>query len=84
MIVHPPTEPPDRVRFGATVTVREHRGDESHYRIVGVHETDPERGWVSWLSPIAKALLNARLGERVRLRLPAGEKQLQIVRIVYE
>ncbi|MEY2466117.1 MAG: transcription elongation factor GreB, partial [Verrucomicrobiota bacterium] len=55
VIVERPREPADRVRFGATVTVRERSGEESSYRIVGVDETDIDRGWVSWISPIAKA-----------------------------
>jgi transcription elongation factor GreB len=82
-IVEPPSGPPDQVRFGATVTVREHSGDQVQYRIVGVDETDFDRGWVNWRSPIAKALLNARVGNRVRLRLPAGEEELEILSIAY-
>jgi transcription elongation factor GreB len=79
-----PVPPEDRVRFGATVTVREGSGGEARYRIVGAAEADPGRGWVSWLSPLAKALLNARVGERVRLKLPASEAELEIVGIQYE
>lgn len=75
---------PDRVRFGASVDVRDSRGVESSYRIVGVDETDIDRGWVSWLSPIAKALNNARLGQRVKFRFPSGEEQLEILRISYK
>jgi transcription elongation factor GreB len=72
------------VSFGATVTVRETSGEESSYRIVGVDETDFDRGWVSWLSPIARALMNAKVGERVRFKIPAGETELKIVAISYE
>ena len=72
------------VRFGDTVTIRRANGDEDQYRIVGVDELDLERGWVSWLSPIARALLNARRGERVRFRFPSGEEELAIVKIEYE
>ena len=72
------------VRFGATVTVREENGVESTYRIVGVDEADPDRGWASWLSPIARALLNSKLGERVRFKFPSGEEELEITRINYE
>jgi len=79
-----PAPPHDQVRFGATVTVRERSGDETRYRIVGVDETDIDRDWVSWLSPIAKVLLNARLGQRVRLKLPSGERELEVVDIIYE
>lgn len=79
-----PPLPHDVVRFGATVTVRDQRGEETTYRIVGADETDPERNEVSWLSPIARALLNARLGQKVPFRFPAGAAQLEIVRIAYE
>lgn len=79
VVVPPPAGPPDRVRFGVTVTVREATGDESRYRIVGVDETDLDRGWVSCHSPIAKALLNARLGQRVRFKFPSGEAELEII-----
>ena len=83
VVVAPPPASEDRVRFGATVTVRE-RGAEARYRIVGVDEADLDRGWVSWLSPIAKALLNARPGQRVKFKFPSGEEELEIVRIAYE
>jgi transcription elongation factor GreB len=59
-------------------------GNESRYRIVGVDEADIERGWISWLSPIAKALLNSRLGQRVRFKIPAGEEEWLIVGVTYE
>ncbi|MBI3878467.1 MAG: GreA/GreB family elongation factor [Verrucomicrobia bacterium] len=84
-VVAPPPPPPhDQVRFGATVTVREPGGEETSYRLVGVDETDLDRNWVSWLSPIAKALMNARLGQRVRFKFPSGEAELEIVGIGYE
>ena len=69
--------------FLRVVTVRE-AGTEARYRIVGVDEVDFDRGWVSWLSPIAKALLNKRIGERVRLRTPGGEKELEILTVAWE
>jgi len=84
VVVAPPIVPEAGVRFGASVTVRDRSGSESRYRIVGVDETDIDRGWVSWLSPIAKALLNARLGDRVRLELPSGQEELEILSISYE
>ena len=84
VMVSPPAPPWEQVRFGATVTVRDRRSGETRYRIVGVDETDLDRDWVSWLSPIAKALLNARVGQRVRFKFPSGEEELEIVRIEYE
>jgi transcription elongation factor GreB len=83
-VVDPPPKPWDRVRFGATVTVRERGGSETAYRIVGIDEIDVDRGWLSWRSPIASALLNTRVGQRVRFRIPAGEEELEILSIHYE
>ena len=84
VVVSAPAEPENRVRFGATVTVRNRNAEEMQYRIVGVDEVDIDRNCVSWLSPIAKALLSARLGERVRFKFPSGEEELDIVGIAYE
>lgn len=83
-VVSPPTQADDKVRFGATVTVRDKNGAETKYRIVGVDETDIDRDWVSWRSPIAKALLNARVGQRVKFQIPAGVQEWEIVGITYE
>ena len=85
-VVAPPPMPEqrDQVLFGATVTVRERSGGETRYRIVGVDETDVDRDWVSWLSPIAKALLNRKLGEKVHFKFPSGEVDLEIVGISYD
>jgi transcription elongation factor GreB len=83
-VVPPPEGEVDTVRFGATVTVRERNGEESIYRIVGVDETDIDRGWVSWLSPIARALMNAQVGARVRFKIPSGETELEVLGVGYE
>ena len=72
------------VQFGATVTVRQRSGEETRYRIVGVDEADADRGWVSWLSPVAKALLNAKLGQRVRFKVPSGDEELEVLDICYD
>ena len=83
-IVEPVNGPADIVRFGAYVTVREPDGNETRYRIVGVDETDLDNNWVSWMSPIAKALLNRKRGERIRFKFPSGEETLEIKEISYE
>jgi transcription elongation factor GreB len=83
-IVTVPAPPHEQVRFGAIVTVRDRSGSQARYRIVGIDESDLDLGWVSFVSPIARALLNARLGERVRVRLPSGEEELEILAITYE
>jgi transcription elongation factor GreB len=83
-VVPAPSDATDVVRFGARVSVRESSGDISRYRLVGVDESDPEQGLVSWTSPLARALLNARRGERVKFSTPSGAKELEIVDIDYE
>ena len=83
-IVEPAAETTDIVRFGASVSVREPNGEETTYRIVGVDETDADDNWVSWMSPIAKALLNRKRGERIRFKFPSGEQTLEIQEIRYE
>jgi transcription elongation factor GreB len=83
-IISPAPGPTDVVRFGATVTVRDGSGIEARYRIVGVDETDLDRGDVSWLSPLARALLNARAGQRVRFKTPRHDTELEIVSIAYD
>jgi transcription elongation factor GreB len=82
-VLSPPVDPPTTVTFGATVTVRGPDGEET-FRIVGVDETDPARGWVSWLSPVARALMNAKKGERVRFEYPCGEEDLEVLSIKYD
>src|SRR5436309_995854 len=77
-IVQPLPAPWNSVKFGATVTVRDHGGREARYRIVGIDEADFDCDSVSWLSPLARALLNAGLGQRVRFQSPEGEQQLEI------
>jgi transcription elongation factor GreB len=85
VVVPPPRGDVDSVRFGATVSVRTGPGDAlTRYRIVGVDEADAERGWISWVSPIASALLSAQVGDQVRLVLPAGERALTIVDVAYD
>jgi transcription elongation factor GreB len=72
----------DQIFFGATVKLRSESGVKT-VTIVGVDEVDPAHGRVSWVSPIAKALLKAREGDTVTLRSPAGEEQLEILEVSY-
>lgn len=84
-IVSHPAGPAVRVTFGATVTVRDvNNGDVSKYRIVGVDEADAETGRISWLSPLARSLINSRPGEGVRVAAPAGDIELEVVAAAYE
>lgn len=75
------TSAADQVLFGATVTVRDEEERLRTYRIVGIDEAKPALGDVSWISPIARALLNHRVGEVVTLRTPKGEEDLEITKI---
>jgi transcription elongation factor GreB len=81
-VVHSAGRETDQVFFGATVKVRS-GAQTKEITIVGVDEVDPARGRVSWVSPIAKALLKAREGDTVTLRSPAGEQQLEILEVSY-
>ncbi len=76
-------EPTDQVFFGATVTVGHDNGDEKTYSIVGIDEADASRNLISWISPLAKALLKAREGDVVVLRSPSGEEELEILAVEY-
>lgn len=76
-------EATDQVFFGATVTVIHESGDEKTYSIVGIDEADASRGRISWISPLARALLKARESDSVVLRTPAGEEQIEIVLVEY-
>ena len=72
-----------KVAFGATVTVRNANGAEETYRIVGVEEANPEHGSISWISPLARALLSRRAGDIVRFHSPAGDEELVIMAVRY-
>jgi transcription elongation factor GreB len=71
------------VFFGATVTVANAQGEERTISIVGIDEIDTERGYVSWISPMARALLKAREGDTVVLRTPGGTEDLDVVSVRY-
>ena len=73
----------DRVFFGATVTYANEDGAERTVTIVGIDETDTDKGHVSWISPIARALLKAQEGDTVPLRTPAGVETIEVVAISY-
>jgi transcription elongation factor GreB len=84
-VVDPATrEDTDQVFFGATVTYAMPGGEEQTVRIVGIDEMDPARHYVSWVSPVARALIKAREGDTVNLRTPAGDQELEILEVRYE
>jgi transcription elongation factor GreB len=73
-----------KVYFGATVTVADESGAQRTVSIVGIDESDPGRGRVSWISPIATALLKAVVGDVVTLNTPRGNEELEVLGIRYE
>ena len=81
-VVHSSGRDTDQVFFGAAVRVKSAAGERT-VTILGLDETDPSRGVVSWISPIAKALLKAREGDTVTVRTPAGEERLEILEVSY-
>ncbi|MEP6607848.1 MAG: transcription elongation factor GreB [Burkholderiaceae bacterium] len=84
-VVDPATrlESIDQIFFGATVKYASADGNSHQVTIVGIDEVNPARGYVSWISPIAVALLKARVGDNVTLRTPAGSEPLEILNVSY-
>ena len=83
-VVDPAARPEtDQIFFGATVRYANEAGEEREITIVGIDEVDLARGQVSWISPIARALLKARVGDSVPLRTPAGTETLEILDVRY-
>ena len=77
-------EETEQVFFGATVTLMHEHGEEKIYSIVGIDETDVSRGRISWISPLAKALIKAREGDTVTVKTPGGNESLEIVSVEYK
>jgi transcription elongation factor GreB len=73
----------DQIFFGAQVTIEDEQGDLQTYRIVGVDETHLAAQSISWVSPMARALIKAREGETVTVQSPAGPRQITVVRVAY-
>ncbi|HXW70031.1 MAG TPA: transcription elongation factor GreB [Methylocella sp.] len=73
----------ERVYFGATVRFLTENSEQKTVRIVGIDEARPEHQEISWVSPVAKALLKAREGDSVLVRTPAGSQRLEILKISY-
>ncbi len=83
-IVDPEKQKADRVLFGASVLVRDENSNEQIYKIVGVDESDAKNFCVSWNSPFGKALLQAKVGDAVTVKMPKGEEELEVLRIEYK
>jgi len=81
VLIDPEMQSQDRVHFGATVEVLDEDDAVLKFTIVGEDEADVAQGKISWVSPLARALLNARVGDAVTWRRPAGDRQLEILSI---
>ena len=73
----------DQIFFGATVTYANARGEEKTVTITGVDEADNLKGDVSWVSPIARALIKARVGDEVQFVTPGGPQTLEVLEVRY-
>ncbi|MFT0548554.1 transcription elongation factor GreB [Allopusillimonas ginsengisoli] len=83
-VVDPALQPNrDQVFFGATVVYSDKAGEEFRVTIVGVDEAEPLQGRISWISPVARALIKAHEGDTVVLRTPAGVDELDVLEISY-
>lgn len=83
-VVDPAGRDTDQIFFGATVVIVNSKGEERQVSIVGIDETDTPRGYISWISPMARALLKARAGDTVTLHTPAGAESIEVVDVRYE
>lgn len=73
----------EQVFFGATVTFAREDGQEQTVRIVGIDEAEPLKGEVSWISPIARALIKSHVGDEVPLKTPSGVEMVEVLEVVY-
>ncbi len=84
-VIDPAKMNSEKVAFGATVTVLDLETDEeSTYTIVGEHEFDVDRGLISFKSPIARTLIGKMEGDDAVLKLPKGDRELEVVSVVYK
>lgn len=79
-----PREDETRIFFGATVTFANQKGEEKTVSIVGVDEIDTARGYISWISPMARALIKAQQGDVATLHAPGGVEALEILEVRYQ
>jgi len=84
VVIDPAKQPPDKVAFGAVVTVEDEDGKQHDYQIVGEDEAEPQNGKVSYISPLARALDGAEVGDLITWKRPAGDQELEVTAIRYE
>ncbi|BBA34585.1 transcription elongation factor [Methylocaldum marinum] len=81
VVVQPDAQADDKVRFGSTVEVLDSDGQSLRFTIVGEDEADASHEKISWMSPLARALLEAQVGDVVTWKRPVGDKELEVVAI---
>ena len=82
-VVDTTEQPRDQVRFGATVRMEDEDGNVQEFTIVGDDEADVAQGRISWASPLARAMIGAKVGDTVVWHRPAGEAEVSIIGIRY-
>ena len=83
VVVDPAGQPRDEVHFGAEVRIRDEDGKAHRFTLVGDDEADVAEGRISWASPLAKAMIGAKVGDTVIWRRPAGDAEVEIAGIRY-
>ena len=83
IVIDPASQPHDKVAFGAVVTTIDDDEEKRRFAIVGEDEADPAHGKISWVSPLARSLVGASVGDNVVWKRPAGDKTLEITKIQY-
>jgi transcription elongation factor GreB len=83
-VVDPSTRDSEQIFFGATVTYLRENAQAQTVSIVGIDEINLQKNYISWISPIARALLKARVGDTVCVAMPVGIETLEVVQIVYK
>lgn len=83
-VIDPALVKATKIQFGATVTFQNEEEIKKTISIVGIDESDPGKGKVSWISPLAKVILNQEKGDAVTFRSPKGEEELEIIKIEYK
>ncbi len=73
----------DQIFFGATVTYENQDGVETTITILGIDESDPLKGKISWVAPVARAITKAREGDTIMLQTPSGLEELEILEVSY-
>lgn len=82
-VVKPETQNKERVLFGAKVTLQDEDGETRRYQIVGIDEANPAKGLISWISPLARAMMNSKIGDVVTFRSAKGEEELLVTQLSY-